>query len=148
MVSTKVPADEGLDATTFRVYVYMVKAGRLVGPRDVMRGAGLSSPSVAHRQLQKLLDLGLVQKDMYGRYEVKEKTGLKGYFWFGKMLVPRLIFYSLFFIGFLVVEIIIVAIHLSVNEPVDLTLALLTLVTVTSAILFLSEGIRLRSVET
>ena len=101
MVSTEVPADEGLDAATFRVYVYMVKAGRLVGPRDVMRGAALSSPSVAHRQLQKLLDLGLIQKDVYGRYEIKEKAGLKGYFWFGKMLVPRLIFYSLFFIGFL-----------------------------------------------
>ncbi|MEM3640861.1 MAG: helix-turn-helix domain-containing protein [Candidatus Bathyarchaeia archaeon] len=58
--------DEDLNATTFKVYVYLVKAGKPSGPRDVMRGADLSSPSVAYRHLQKLVNLGLVQKNKYG----------------------------------------------------------------------------------
>ena len=66
------PAEE-LNATTFQTYVYMVKMGKPVGPRDLMRGANLSSPSVAYRNLQKLMDLGLVVKDEYGNYVVKEK---------------------------------------------------------------------------
>jgi hypothetical protein len=47
-----------LNASTCHTYVYLVKTGKPVGPRDVMRGANLSSPSVAYRNLQKLVDLG------------------------------------------------------------------------------------------
>jgi len=46
--------DQDLNARTFQTYLYLVKAGKPVGPRDVMRGADLSSPSVAYRNLQKL----------------------------------------------------------------------------------------------
>jgi len=78
--------EEELNATAFQTYVYMVKVGKPVGPRDLMRGANLSSPSVAYRNLQKLVDLGLVIKDEYGNYVVKEKMGMKGYVWVGKTL--------------------------------------------------------------
>jgi hypothetical protein len=54
--------DEELEGNTLDVYAYAVKEGRPVGPRDVMRGANLSSPSVAYRQLQKLENLGLMGK--------------------------------------------------------------------------------------
>jgi hypothetical protein len=87
----KVPSlepEEELNATTFQTHLYLVKLGRPAGPRDVMRGANLSSPSVAYRNLQKLTDLGLVVKDEYGNYVVKEKLGVKGYVWFGKSLIP------------------------------------------------------------
>jgi Fe2+ or Zn2+ uptake regulation protein len=45
-----------------------------------MRGANLSSPSVAYRNLQKLVDLGLIAKNECGNYFAKEKVGLKGNF--------------------------------------------------------------------
>jgi predicted transcriptional regulator len=80
--------EEELNATTFQTYLYLVKVGKPAGPRDVMRGANLSSPSVAYRNLQKLTDLGLVVKDAYGNYVVKEKMGVKGYVWFGKSFIP------------------------------------------------------------
>lgn len=80
--------EEELNATTFQTYLYLVKVGKPVGPRDLMRGANLSSPSVAYRNLQKLMDLGLVTKDAYGNYVVKEKLSMKGYVWFGKSLIP------------------------------------------------------------
>jgi predicted transcriptional regulator len=63
--------NEEPEGTTLIVYSYVVKEGRPVGPRDVMRGVNLSSPSVAYRHLQKLEALGLVMKNEYGEYVVK-----------------------------------------------------------------------------
>jgi len=42
------------EGTTLNVYSYVVKKGKPVGPREVMRGTNLSSPSVAYWHLQKL----------------------------------------------------------------------------------------------
>ena len=46
--------EKELAGNTLIVYAYVVGENRPVGTRDVMRGANLSSPSVAHRHLQKL----------------------------------------------------------------------------------------------
>jgi hypothetical protein len=40
-----VESEDDLNASTFETYVYLVKTGKPVGPRDVMRGANLISPS-------------------------------------------------------------------------------------------------------
>lgn len=135
------PVAEELEGTTLKVYVYVVKESKPVGPRDVMRGVNLSSPSVAYRHLQKLENLGLLEKTTYGQYIVKEKTSIKGYFWIGRNLVPRLIFYSFFFIGILSVEITIIAIRFYVKEPLQPEFIFLTFVTAVAMVLFLFEGI-------
>jgi hypothetical protein len=130
-----------IEGTTFKVYLYLVREARSVGPRDVMRGAGLSSPSVAYRHLQKLENLGLIQRDIYGEYVVKEKTTFKGYIWVGRSLMPRLVFYSFFFLGLLIVESIVVAFRIATNESIGLELLLLTFVTSISSALFMTEGV-------
>jgi len=56
---TKQLSDE-IEGNTLQVYTFVIKKSRPVGPREVMRGAGLSSPSVAYRQLQKLEILSVV----------------------------------------------------------------------------------------
>ena len=61
-----------LSSTGIQTYLYLIKTGKPVGPREVMRGAKLTSPSVAYRNLQKLIDLNLVEKDNYGNYLVKK----------------------------------------------------------------------------
>ncbi len=137
------PEDE-LNATTFRTYLYLVKVGKPVGPRDLMRGANLSSPSVAYRNLQKLIDLGLVVKDAYGNYVVKERLGVKGYVWFGKTLIPSFAVFGLIFLGVLIAEIAVLIPHLLTNSIVELSFWLLTVVTVVSAIIFGIEAIRFR----
>jgi len=111
-----VVTDDELEGTTLKVYLYVVKEDRPVGPREVMRGTNLSSPSVAYRHLQKLETLGLLQKDTYGEYVVKEKATIRGHLWIGRNLVPRLIFYSFFFMGILSAEIVIIVIRFLVNE--------------------------------
>ena len=135
-------SDEELNATTFQTYVYLVKAGKPVGPRDVLRGADLSSPSVAYRNLQKLMDLGLVVKDEYGNYVVKEKTGLKGYVWVGKTLIPRFAVFGFIFVGVLIAEIVILVPHLLLSTSVEGSFWLLTIVTIVAAAIFLIEGWR------
>lgn len=137
------PEDE-LNATTFQTYVYIVRAGKPVGPRDVMRGANLSSPSVAYRNLQKLIDLGLVLKDEYGNYIVKEKIGLKGHVWVGKSLIPRFIVFGFVFLGVLIAEVAILVPHLLVSAPVESSFWLLTVITIVSMAIFLVEGLRFR----
>ena len=137
------PKDE-LTATAIRTYIYLIKAGRSVGPREVMRGAKLTSPSVAYRNLQKLIDMNLVSKDEYSNYVVKEKVGIKGYMWIGKRLVPRFILFGLIFLVVLAIEIGILVLHLVADSSVEGSFWLLTVVTVVSAVVFFTEGLKWR----
>jgi hypothetical protein len=109
-----------------------------------MRGANLSSPSVAYRNLQKLMDLGLVVKDEYGNYVVKEKVGLKGHVWLGKTIVPRFIFFGFIFLGVLIAEVAILVPHLLLSASVEGSFWLLTVITIVAAAIFLVEGSRFR----
>ncbi|XHH07888.1 MAG: hypothetical protein ACFCUE_09945 [Candidatus Bathyarchaeia archaeon] len=131
-----------LEGNTLNVYAYVVKEGKPVGPREVMRGANLSSPSTAYRQLQKLENLGLLEKNVYGAYIVKEKTNISGHLWIGRNLVPRLLCYSLFFFGILSVEAAILTIQFFLQNATP-SLAVLYLLPITgiSAGLFLAEGL-------
>ena len=124
--------------------MYLIRAGKPVGPRDVMRGANLSSPSVAYRNLQKLIDIGLVVKDEYGNYVVKEKIGFKGYVWMGRSLIPRVIIFGFIFLGVLIAEVAILIPHLFIPNGVQESFWLLTAVTVVAAAVFLVEGLRSR----
>jgi len=134
-----------LEGTTFTVYLYVLKENKPMGPRDVMRCANLTSPSVAYRHLQKLEDLGLLEKNEKGRYMIKEKAKISGYLWFGRTLVPRLLFYSLFFVGILGAEIASIAIRYFVYGLLpEVLLLYLTLVTAISMALFLIEGLSLK----
>jgi hypothetical protein len=131
-----------LEGNTLSVYAFVVKEGKPVGPREVMRGASLSSPSTAYRQLQKLESMGLIEKNVYGTYIAKEKTGVSGHVWVGKNLVPRLICYALFFFGILIMEIAIFVTEFF-SQGLTPNLALLYLIPVIagSTGLFLVEGL-------
>lgn len=133
-------AEEELDGTTLKVYVVLAKQDKSLGPREVTRLANLSSPSVAYRQLQKLEELGLVERDRYGEYAVKLRQSVKGHFWVGGRLFSRLVFYSFFFLGILSVEILIAGARFLVGEKMSYDFILLITVTATSMILFLIEG--------
>jgi hypothetical protein len=87
--------NEELVGITLSVYLYGVKKGKPVGPRDAMKGAHLSSPSVAYRHLQKLEDLGFLQKNKYGEYVTKDKGRVRGYIWIGRRMMPKMLVYSL-----------------------------------------------------
>lgn len=130
--------------TSLSVYSYVVKKGKPVGPREVMRGANLSSPSVAYWHLQKLENCGLLEKNQAGEYIVKEKTNITGHIWIGRNLVPRLMCYSLFFLGIMIIEAIILTVQFVFNAQAP-SVAMLYLVATNGIAfaLFLIEGLRL-----
>jgi hypothetical protein len=134
-----------LEGTTLRVYAYVIKENKRVGPREVMRGANLSSPSVAYWHLQKLEALGLLQKDEYGEYVAKEKANISGHLWIGRNIVPRLMFYSLFFMGIVVIEFIIIGVQFfAYGQIPEITLIYLLTTNGIAMVLFLGEGLLLR----
>ena len=138
-------ADEELEGNTLTVYAYVAREGRPVGTRDVTRGANLSSPSVAHRHLQKLEALGLLEKNEYGDYMLKEKTSVSGHVWVGRSLVPRLMFYSFFFMGALSSEIAIILLgYLTRGFVIETSFIFLTGMTAIAMILFFIEAASLR----
>jgi len=95
-----------LKGKTLLVYWHLLKSpGSKVGVREVQRKLGFSSPSVAVYHLDKLMSLGLVEKTITGEYVLisEVKTGLLRFFTrLGSFLVPRYLFYSVWFTTMLI----------------------------------------------
>jgi hypothetical protein len=144
LIGDKSVTADDLEGNSLSVYAFIVRSDEPVGVRDVTRGADLSSTSVAHYQLQKLESLGLIEKDSFGRYTIKEKTSVGGHVWVGKNLVPTLMFYSLFFMGVFTAEVSIILLSLAVKSVViETSFWFLTCITALAMILFLKESIGL-----
>ncbi|HYB04459.1 MAG TPA: hypothetical protein VED17_08355 [Nitrososphaerales archaeon] len=62
------PSNDGtLSGTTLKVYRYLFRqAGKPVGVHEVQSGLRLSSPSVAHYHIRKLVEDGLVKEGLGG----------------------------------------------------------------------------------
>jgi hypothetical protein len=135
--------NEELEGITLSVYLYVVRKGKPVGPRDVMKGANLSSPSVAYRHLQKLEDLGYLQKNNYGEYVTKDKARVRGYIWIGRRVVPRMLFYAFIFMSILVIELVVLALHYPVeNYEFKVFFLLLIVITGFAMGVFIVEALR------
>ena len=92
--------DYALRGKTLTVYLYLLKHGKAVGVREIQKALGFSSPSVAFHHLDKLVELGVVEKDEYERYVLAKKvdTGiLHSFVSIAGLTLPRLGFYAAFF---------------------------------------------------
>jgi DNA-binding transcriptional ArsR family regulator len=102
--------DSELRGRTLQAYLYMLKNAKPIGVRELQRALALSSPSVAYHHLEKLERLGLVEKDEYGEYALIKNVDinvLQAFSHIGRLLVPRFIFYAMFFTTLLVGYILI-----------------------------------------
>ena len=89
-----------LRGTTLRVYWELFSTHESTGIRELQRALKLSSPSTALYHLEKLKRLGLVEKTPDGEYTLAEeiKVGvLRQFVRFGKLILPRYLFYAAFF---------------------------------------------------
>ena len=107
--------NEEPEGITFSVYLYVVKKGKPVGPRDTMKGAHLLSPKVAYRHLEKLEDLGFLQKNEYREYVTKDKARVERVHldWSSHVAENAGLLPS--FLSILIVELVILAIHFVVG---------------------------------
>lgn len=85
-----------LVGTTLKVYRFMFRAGQPVGVRDVQRGLGLSSPSVALYHISKLVEAGLVREE--GGGYVVDKRVFENMIRVRRMVIPFQATYTSFFI--------------------------------------------------
>ena len=99
VVETVLEREVAGEYTTFKVYLYLLRV-KEVSPREIYRELGLSSPSLVLHHLEKLEKVGLVSKDAFGNYHVvKRKFGILRFFVVtGKWLIPRTVFYMIFFL--------------------------------------------------
>ena len=134
-----------LEGAALRMYLYVAKTGKPVGAHDIMRGAEVRSSGLTYKQLQRLENLGLIAKNDYGNYVLQRKLSVKGYVWVGGRLLPRMTVYSFGFLGILIVELLVLAIHFEVETyEFKVFFLLLGLVTVAAMAGFLVEGFRVQ----
>lgn len=102
--------ESALKGKTLLVYWYLLRSPRSsVGVREVQRSLSFSSPSVASHHLDKLLSLGVVDKSSKGEYFLVQevKVGILKFFTrLGRFLIPRYLFYSVWFSTMLIVYLI------------------------------------------
>lgn len=141
MVTKAQQQDAELNNTTFDIYLHLVKARGPLGPRDIMREMGISSPGVVHRHLQKLSSWGWVDKDAFGRYMIRKKVGFKGHIWVGRHLLSTSVLSAVSFVVLTASFFIILAIHLLERSPIDESFTILIAVTVAAAAFLLAEAL-------
>jgi len=93
--------DDVLKGKTLAVYVHFLKRKEAAGISELQHALGFSSPSVASHHLEKLVRLGVLSKDAFGRFTLERKVDiavLQGFADLGGRFVPRFVFYAGFFL--------------------------------------------------
>ena len=95
-MSNKGAPDE-LQGNTLRVYWVLLQNSKTsVGPRDIQRKLGFSSPNLAVHHLDKLVELGLAEKNL-GEYYLSDKVNVglfKHFTKIGSYIFPRQVLYA------------------------------------------------------
>ncbi len=89
-----------IGSSTLKVYLLLLEEGNALGVREVQRKIGFKSPSTAKYHLDKLVELGLVEKTHDGLYLAKDSSKppiLYAYVLIYGTLIPRLVPYAVFF---------------------------------------------------
>ncbi len=100
MVSEEENVASQLRGNTLRVYWHLLKSpDDTVGVRETQRALGFSSPALALYHLDKLVDLGLVEKKQ-GEYRLLKKVDvgiLRQFIRLGTLVLPRYLLYAMLF---------------------------------------------------
>jgi hypothetical protein len=100
--------DAELRGTTLKVYRYIVgKRDEPVRISEVQNALGLSSASLAHYHVRKLMDLGLVREEGVGY--VADKVAIENFFLLRGTIIPYQAAYASFFSVTLIAMLVILA---------------------------------------
>ena len=107
-----------LKGTTLQVYWHLLRSRKPTTIRRLQRSLGFSSPSVASYHLEKLMDMGIVKKNVGGDYELEKTVSLEvmsSFVRISHLMIPRYIFYTTFFFTLLIVFVVGYASSLSLQ---------------------------------
>ena len=123
---TSEPSKESeIHGTTLRVYWYLFKSPGTVGVRETQRALSLSSPSIALYHLEKLRELGVVDKNAGGEYSLRQQVqvgSLKAFLKVGHLILPRYLFYAVFLSTAVVVYCVEAIVQTGTVEPAAVVL--------------------------
>ncbi len=123
---------------TFRVYLYMLRVKR-ARTRDVQRSLGFSSPRLAAHHLEKLNELGLVEKENFHFRVVPKSFGvLRLFFVLDRWILPKSFFLVVIFLTMSVTVYMLRAQH-----PYSVMVLLLSLVGLAVSIYLTAQFYRL-----
>ncbi len=124
-----------LTGVPLKIYVYLLESKEPKSVREIAEALNMA-PSSIHYHLKKLASIGIIKRDING-YTVNKKINIEGYMILMNKLIPRLLIYSLFFLGVLIGEIIVILETRIINVDRGISL----LITLIAFILFFYEGI-------
>lgn len=128
-----------LRGNALKVYLFLLRHKEPVGMTEVQKNLSFSSASLAVHHLEKLISLGIVEKDEHGRFSLVKKVDvsvLQGFANVGSLMLPRMGFYASFFI---VIAVAYIVLNISSYNALN-TLALIG--TLGSAFVFVYETYR------
>jgi len=94
-----------LKGNTLRVYWHVLRSpGGKIGVRETQRALGFSSPALAAYHLDKLVEIGLIEKvrDEYHLAKIVNVGVLKQFVRFGTIILPRYVLYATMFTTLLI----------------------------------------------
>jgi hypothetical protein len=135
---TELEAFSELKGNTLLVYLFLVRNQNPVGAREVQRKLNFSSPTLAVYHLERLCTLGLVHKSQDGFFLTKEiKIGaLSQVIKFGSLVLPRYIFYTVFFSILLLCYLVFLWLANSFEINIHSSYAILVSLTVISVMIY------------
>lgn len=96
---------DNLKGTALDIYRLLLKTDKPLGIREIQRELNLSSPSVAQYHLARLEHAKLLKRER-GNYVIN-KVVLENCIKINHFLVPRYLFYSIFAVSILIIELTI-----------------------------------------
>ena len=99
---TESESTDNLKGIDLEVYRLILKAKKPLGIREIQRALELSSPSLAQYHLSKLEQAGFLKREM-GNFVVN-KVVLNNCVKINRFIVPKYLFYSIFALSVLVIE--------------------------------------------
>ncbi|MCE4614456.1 MAG: LexA family transcriptional regulator [Desulfurococcales archaeon] len=85
--------------TSLRVYLYLLQVNKPLGIRELQRSMGFKSPTTARHHLERLVELGLVERRLNGYIALKPKGILGDLFIHTGRVLPRSLFLSSFLVS-------------------------------------------------
>ena len=130
---------EDLGETALKIYVYLLESKNPKGVREIARELNMPVSTVYYH-LKRLEDLEIVRR-REGGYVIARAIRIEGYVLLGRKLIPRLIIYSLFFLGFSLGQACVIL----TGKSATLDKLLLLALSIVAFALFLLEGLSMRS---
>lgn len=103
-------SESKLAGKTLQIYWHMLKHRGSLSLRDIQRGAGISSASLAAYHLRKLQDLGLVEITPSGEYSVRQEVQVgvtRFYVNLRRTMIPRFVLYASFYFAIIVLSLLL-----------------------------------------